>query len=69
MQPIDMIIYINLSFIWIVKSNTIISQRSTQITRSNIDRIYTKEYQKDQIIANVFGGKLSVSFRQNLLYC
>ena len=54
------------SFIWVLKSSHITSERSNQMTRAEIDWVYSTVHVKDQVLWNVFGGTFSVSFRQNL---
>ena len=56
MQPINMIIsyYIKSSFIWILKSNHIILERSNQMTRAEIDWLHPTVHVKDQVFRRDF---------------
>ena len=54
------------SFTWVLKSNRIISKRSNQMTRAEIDWLYPTVHMKNQVLGNVLGGTFSDSFRRNL---
>ena len=54
------------SFIWVLKINDITSEKSNQMTKSEIDWLYPTVHVKEQFLGNIFGRTFSDSFLHNL---